>query len=163
MVSYSRQTCLMFDVWYCLNVTLSPLSDIVKCTWEKYCQTAKKRYVFKSWRDLLLIGIHERKKSFLTGRKRMPIIVKSSWETCLCIFNESTMKLKIIWFYQINIFKYLNTLSKFSSKTQDVFWKYKFLFKNLNDFFLIHLSLYLIKIRFIYWLYQVSTWQKQIV
>lgn len=29
---------------------------------------------------------------FLTGRKRIPITMKSSWEACLLIFNEANTK-----------------------------------------------------------------------
>lgn len=63
MVPHSRQTYLMFGVWYCFNVTLSPLSGIMYHTWEKYCQAAKKIwYIFKWWQASSLIGIPGKEK-----------------------------------------------------------------------------------------------------
>lgn len=44
----------------------------------------------------------------------------------------------------MNIFMSLSTQSKFPSKMQDVFWKYQFLFKTLNEKSLLnpHMSLH---------------------
>lgn len=87
MVPHSRQTYLMFGVWYCFNVTLSPLSDIMYHTWEKYCQVAKKIwYIFEWWQSSSLIGIPERKKNYFSLEK-IPIFVKLFGDTCIWIFN----------------------------------------------------------------------------
>ena len=44
-----QQTYLIWGIWYCFNVTLSPLSDIVLWIWGKYCQTNKKIWYVLNW------------------------------------------------------------------------------------------------------------------